>query len=131
MRVLSILGVVMSRTEWIERLTEILRQLKTHEELQIVSKLYKKRWYEIDGALARQFKVGEIIKWYKGKKYRRVHWGIVTEAAKPNSRYIKAVSTLGTEWTLGGSVVEKVTDSERVKKILSQLKERGFKFKVK
>lgn len=111
-----------------EQLKSIISQIKTHEELEIVSKLYKKRWYEIDKELVRRLKIGDIIKWYKGKK---VHWGIVTKLPRSKqSRYLKVVSIQGREWNLGGSVITKVQDPKRIRKILSQLKEQGFKFDV-
>ena len=109
----------------LEELKRIISNIETHEELKIVNQLYRKRWYEIDQEDARAFKKGDLIKWYKSK---RVNWGIVVEAAKKGSRYVRAVSTTGSDWKLGGSIIEKVTDPKRILKMIEQLRAHGIEF---
>jgi len=113
-----------------QRMLQLLKQCKTHAELNVFSRLYRKRWYEIDKELLGQFKVGDIVKWYKGKKTKKVYWGVITEI-NPKARLAKAVSTTGSEWKLGGSVIIKVTEPERMKTIIEQLKQQGFKVEVR
>ena len=101
-------------------LKRIISHIETHEELKIVNQLYKKRWYEIDQTQAQVFKKGTLIKWYKKGK---VNWGIVVKEAKKNGRYVEAISTKGSDWKLGGSIIQKVTDPKRIKNMLDQLKD--------
>ncbi len=109
-----------------EDLTRIISKIETHEELKIVNKLYRKRWYEIDKEKAMSFKKGDMIKWYKNK---RANWGVIVEAVKKGSRYVKAISTKGSDWKLGGSTIEKVTDHKRILKMIEKLRAHGIEFK--
>lgn len=102
-----------------DELKRIISNIETHEELDIVSKLYKKRWYEIDHDKASVFKKGTLIKWYHKKK---VNWGIVVKESKKKGRYVEAISTKGSDWKLGGSIIQKVTDPKRIQKMVEQLK---------
>ena len=111
----------------LEDLQKIISNIETHEDLKIVNQLYRKRWYEIDQEKAMSFKKGDLIKWYKKD---RVNWGIIVEAARKGSRYIKVVSTKGSDWKLSGSVIQKVTDPKRIQKMIEQLIVHGIEFKV-
>ena len=109
----------------LEELKRIISNIETHEELKIVNQLYKKRWYEIDKKEAQVFKKGTLIKWYKKGN---VHWGIVVKEAKKGGRYVEAISTKGSDWKLGGSIIQKVTDPKRIRKIMEQLRSHGIEF---
>ena len=109
----------------LEELTRIISNIETHEELKIVNQLYKKRWYEIAKELVRAFKKGDLIKWYKSKS---VNWGIVVKEAKKGGRYVEAISTKGSDWKLGGAIIQKVTDPKRIRKMMEQLRSHGIEF---
>lgn len=109
------------------QIEQIMKQIETHDDLKIINELYRKRWYEIDKNLARNFKKGDFIKWYKKKQ---VYWGMVVEEVKLRNRSVTAISTNGSEWTIGGSVVQKVEDPKRIQKIIAQLREHGMKIEV-
>lgn len=109
-----------------DELKRIFSEIETHEELKIANRLYRKRWYEIDQEKAAPFKKGDLVKWYQKK---RVYWGVIVEDAKKGRRFVKAISTKGTEWKLGGSVIQRVTDPKRVQKMIEQLIAQGIEFK--